>query len=536
MTILALIAAAFAALASLPVAASDGTASEEPAQVVRVSGAEDASVAGSAADPAGPAETPRPRARPKLSEEQRSLLERPDEQRFDEGPSVPVFGRPLIFGGQYTLRTRYEDDRLAKDGDTVDFVRLNQDGHIDAFYPWSEELSAYVRGRFVNRNLIWSSKDDSDHSWDVGLGEGWIFLGSLFGTPLSLQVGRQRIFDEREWWWDENVDAVRLHFDRERIHAEVAVADQVAPISTDDQDRDPEDEDHFLVLGRGMFEWAKNQQMGVYGLHRHDHSSPHRSGEIIDKDDEDKSDGDFTWLGVSALGRRQLGRLGGLSYWFDGAYMWGQEEFFDFVGPSDRRELRPQRIHSHTVSGWGIDAGATWELRLPLRPTLTLGYARGSGERGMQEQTDTGFRQTGLEGNNWKWRGGVNRFKYYGEILEPELSNLQVATAAIGIRLLRNSSVTLAWHHFRQVEAADFLRNVNIGADPDGQHRTIGQEWNLILGIEEWRHLQLEIIGGIFRAGPAFGPVPNGDPLTDRVRSQEGDLSYLGLFQLRANF
>jgi hypothetical protein len=494
----------------------------------------------------GPAETAGPRARPRLTARERAILERPDQQRFDEGPSLPVFGRPLIFGGQYTLRTRYVDEQIADGGATVDYLRLNNELKIDAFYPWNERVSVYLQGRLVNRNLLWATNEDSDDEWDAELGEGWLFLGDLLGSPVSLQIGRQRIFDEREWWWDEEFDAVRLHFDHEGLHAEASVADTLAPISTDLDRQDPEKQDIFRAFGRAMFEWAPKQQIGIYGLHQRDHSDPHFVGQFVDGEfvgpfvdgetEEDESDGDLTWLGISALGRRSLGRYGRLAYWLDGAYVWGDETFYAFTGPTGSRRLsNPSRIHDYSVRGWGIDVGATWELPLPGWPSLTLGYARGSGRSGMTEEEDRGFRQTGLQDDNWKWRGSVNRYKYYGELLEPELSNLQIFTAALGIQLLRNSSLTLAYHHFRQVEKADYLRDVSISADPDGLHRSIGQELDLILGIEEWKRVQLELIGGVFRAGAAFGPEP-GDSDRRRVDSQAGDLSFLGVFQFRVNY
>jgi len=290
-----------------------------------------------------------------------------------------------------------------------------------------------------------------------------------------------------------------------------------------------------------MFEWAPKQQIGIYGIHQADHSPPNFSDQIIDgEEEEDESDGDLTWLGVSALGRRSIGRYGRLAYWLDAATVFGEETFYDFrsYAPGSRlRTLRQRDIHDYSVRGWGVDVGATWELPLAWRPSLTLGYARGSGRSGMIKEEDRGFRQTGLQDDNWKWRGSVNRYKYYGEILEPDLSNLQIATAAVGIHLLRNSSLTLAYHHFRQVEKADYLRDVSISADPDGLHRSIGQELDLILGIEEWRHVQLELIGGVFRAGAAFGPEDGADDFLDgRVESQKGDLSYLGVFQFRVNY
>ena len=65
---------------------------------------------------------------------------------------------------------------------------------------------------------------------------------------------------------------------------------------------------------------------------------------------------------------------------------------------------------------------------------------------------DHAFRQTGIQDNNDKF-GGVTSFKYYGELLEPELSNLHILTAGIGRRFGRRMSLDLIYHNYRQDEA-----------------------------------------------------------------------------------
>ena len=99
---------------------------------------------------------------------------------------------------------------------------------------------------------------------------------------------------------------------------------------------------------------------------------------------------------------------------------------------------------------------------------------------------------------------GVNRFNYYGELLQPELSNLSIFTAAIGFPLLQDSSVELIYHRYRQVAAADFLRDARIDADPNGENPDIGEEWDLVFGFEPWSDLELELIGSLFKAGDAY--------------------------------
>jgi hypothetical protein len=139
-----------------------------------------------------------------------------------------------------------------------------------------------------------------------------------------------------------------------------------------------------------------------------------------------------------------------------------------------------------------------------LRPTFTLSYAFGSGDGDPQDEVDRSFRQTGLHENKWRF-SGVDRFRYYGELLNPELANLGIATVAVGIPMLKNSSLELVYHRYRQAKAADFLRDARIDDGLTGVSRDIGREIDLVLGFRERRRWELELIAGAFEAGEAFG-------------------------------
>ena len=40
---------------------------------------------------------------------------------------------------------------------------------------------------------------------------------------LALQIGRQGFKDKREWWWDNDLDAVRLHFSEGSLKGEISI-------------------------------------------------------------------------------------------------------------------------------------------------------------------------------------------------------------------------------------------------------------------------------------------------------------------------
>ena len=122
---------------------------------------------------------------------------------------------------------------------------------------------------------------------------------------------------------------------------------------------------------------------------------------------------------------------------------------------------------------------------------------------------DRNFRQPGLEGNEAKV-GGVTRVKYYGELLDPELSNLSVFTVALGLRPTRDTSLDLVFHHYRQPEAAARFRGADIDADPTGRSGRLGHEIDLVFGLRDWGNFEAKAVGGYFIPGPAFRPSADG--------------------------
>jgi alginate production protein len=192
---------------------------------------------------------------------------------------------------------------------------------------------------------------------------------------------------------------------------------------------------------------------------------------LLIRDDWSNKDDSSTFLGIHSDGEI----TDNLEYWLELAYVWGIDG-------------------SNKFSGIGFDLGSTYIFNLPLEPSITLGYAFG----------DDGFRQTGLQGNEGGFNG-VADFKYYGELLDPELSNLSIFTAGTGINPTEESSIDLVYHYYLQDKASNSLRNVGIEAEPDGRNKGLGSEIDLILGyVGRGETIELALILGYFIPGSAF--------------------------------
>ena len=98
----------------------------------------------------------------------------------------------------------------------------------------------------------------------------------------------------------------------------------------------------------------------------------------------------------------------------------------------------------------------------------------------------------------------MTSFRYYGELVEPELANLNIVTLGVGCRLAERTSLDLVWHGYWQDVALNSLGNSNLDRRPAGLDPEIGYELDLIFGSREWQSWDLELIGGWFQPGAAF--------------------------------
>lgn len=449
------------------------------------------------------------------------LIERPDDQDLEDKLILSLFGKPLALGGELEAVSDYLKDSELEDTADDDRWRLEQQLQIELLLRPATKLILFLEGEIRYELDLYAEDEDRNLAWAFERGETWLFIGDVLGSPFSLQVGRQEFRDTREWWWDENLDALRIRYDRHHLHMQIAIAQQVAPLSPDDGRIDPEEDDVLRLLGHVAWKWSERLRVEGFYLYQHDRSSQPSVGAVLSSEQQDATDADLSWVGVRVLGTLSSKSWGELRYRIDAAVVVGEEVMYDFDRLDDRRRRVSER-QPRDVLGWGMDLSVSWYSDLPWHPVLTLGYAVGSGDADSEGNTEHAFQQTGLQSNNGFF-GGVNDFAYYGALLDPELSNLHIWTVALGFRIVESSSIELVYHLYQQVNLAPFLRDVDIDADPEGDARHIGQEWDLVFGLEAWEHVEIELIGAIFRAGSAFGQL-------------NGELAYRVLFEIKYSF
>lgn len=291
--------------------------------------------------------------------------------------------------------------------------------------------------------------------------------------PFELTLGRRNFEDPKLWIYDAALDAAIFSFRPGDFRIEASVSRQDA-VDLDLAGHVPKQHTNNYMV-HSEYRGIEDHQFAAYFVLR-DH--PPSEGE-----------GRPRFYGVNATARPS----DRLHWWGHLAYVDGRDE------------------DGLSLVGYAVDAGATY--RFPsvwLQPSVTLHFGYGSGDGDTTDGKNHQFRQTGLQTNEAKF-GGVTQFKVYGEVLDPELSNLQIYTAAAGVRPAANMFIDLVYHHYRLNAIAETIRGSSLTAKMNQvatvPSKDVGGEIDIVVGFRNLfgvRGLGADLRGGWFFPGDAF--------------------------------
>ena len=426
-----------------------------------------------------------------------------DDVRPEDQLTVSFFGAPLTLGGEveggFQSQANYDFD----DGADDFRLRALPEVKLEAFYQPADNFVIFAQTKgFIESELV--DKDGSKET-DRGasLDQAWaLWSHDIGGGEIAVQAGRQQFQDRREWWWDDDLEAVRLRFARGRLSGFFAVAEKLWSTSTLEP-LEPDERDIRRFFANAVYAFERRRQAEIFLMRQNDHSSTYRMGDAILEDDFDEADSDLTWVGVRYRGRHKIDGVGKLYFTLDGALVRGNEVEIDSTEANG--VVSVTRPVKRRVKGAAFDGSLSWELPVEWEPILSFGYTIGSGDDTPDDGHDGDFRQTGLHGNNGKFRG-ISRFRYYGEALRPDLTNIRILTAAFGAPIGESVWVEMVLHDYKQQSARGEIPGSRLDLDPTGLSRKLGREFDLIVSYEQpSRKWEAELSAGAFRAGEAFG-------------------------------
>jgi alginate production protein len=427
--------------------------------------------------------------------------QRADDRRPDQPTTVQVFGQPVELGGSWDYSAEKRGNFDLDRGSARDRRVQEHEIKLEARTAPSPDSEVFVQAvGLLDKRRTGDADPTKDKSFERG--QTWVRFDRVGGSAFSVQAGRVPLIDRRAWWWDDDLDAVRVVGQGEGWRLDTGLAQELLRVSSKDRGISPGSRKVRRWFGQATWRLARRHAIELFWLNQRDASSRPALGSVaIDENATDPSDLSARWIGLRASGefRPETGLR--LAYWADLARVRGRESLTDYSEQANGSFLAGS-TGSRQLRGHALDVGAVLAFPVTLRPSIGAAFARGSGgER--SAVLDANFRQTGLQENKARI-GGVKRLRRYGELVDPQLSNLEVRTLAAGVRLLENSSLELIGHRYRQRVASSVLVGSRLSADPAGDSTDIGREVDVFLAMREWKHLELTLRWSRFTPGSAF--------------------------------
>ncbi len=309
-----------------------------------------------------------------------------------------------------------------------------------------------------------------DQTLSLLIDQGYITISNII-DPLKMTIGRKLLEDQRHWLYDTSLDLVMLEWKEGFFTTALSYSRQEAFDGDFLISQESSKINNFLIETR--YRGIEDHTFSAFHLRQRNHA-------------ESKETPKF--LGLQLVGNPNKH----LSYWGEFATVRGRDE------------------EGRNLKGYGGDIGLILKKGGKFNPNLTLGYAYGSGGDSNGNIENQSFRQTGLHSNEAKF-AGVSEFKTYGEVLDPDLSNIEILTLGMGFYPQSNATLDVVYHQYRQNTPGSQLQDGNITATLDRDagvtSHDLGKGLDIILGVRRafgLRRLGFDLRLGWFFPGDAF--------------------------------
>lgn len=376
----------------------------------------------------------------------------------DEQTGAPLslrFGENLRIGGQVYVRGQHERDfdlERRRRRDRTDTLTL---GKLDGLLTFAERRGRLFAEAALEKANSYRQNRPDPHSSKEEISR--LSVSWRLNQDVFLIAGRQDFRDSRQYLHREVLDGVRAVYRHNAIELDGGYAIGRRPAAGGN-----DFEDTRMATLTGTWHASNDWRLSAYTLHR----------------DDDAQGYDLALYGVRSYARPRYG----LGHWVE------------VGGASGRAESR-------SVRGLAVDGGATYTFDRRFRPTFGAGLAHAGG-RG-DAASRSGYRQSGLQANSAKL-GGVTRVHFYGELFDPELSNLTASTLLAAIRPFSGASFSVLYHDYRQDAASARMPLNELRISPNGRSRDLGREFDLVFGYRPDSRLAIEAIAARFFPGAAY--------------------------------
>lgn len=375
--------------------------------------------------------------------------------------------------------------------------------------PYNMFFKGDIRGVFQHRqrenNLL------TNEIWDGRFEVRQLYLENrriVESLPFGLLAGRKQFRDNRGWWYDNQLDVAQLQYNSTLFSASFSYGGRIIDERFVSETQNIGFEDSQFFIGHADYHYYYNHHIQPFVIYQTDDFSNNKIGKLVNIDSSLKPELDLVWVGVRFNGLFFLPDRSHLDYWADVATVSGTVRNFATTNVSSNVNSITA-IRSIDVSqSYGLDLGVIWKAAEDSWG-VSINYAHGSGDDS-DSDNQSSYRQPAIANNRGRVLG-PSRDRIYGELLRPELTNIQLVGISTGARLNKYLWLQGSYFHYWQIEASRQLTASNLSITPNGRNKEIGNEVDLTLVATWLDHLSTQLTLSGFHAGSAFNRVSGSD-------------------------
>jgi hypothetical protein len=315
-----------------------------------------------------------------------------------------------------------------------------------------------------DRLLFSMTKSDSKLQLDVK--DLYIRSNGLFDNRANFLLGRKYLKDDRGWYYKTSLDMIGMSNKNDLLLYEIYAGTR---LNKNTMAYDPNEVATNLkgvkfLIGHVSYEFMKDNTVEGFYVY----------------EDNKNASKKLNWTGIRVQGDVPQSNNNMLSYWGDVATM------------SGTYLQQPEQ-------GIGTDFGAKYYFTQHYS-AVAASLAYGSGGSNL-------YMQPSFTNNRSNYLSKDVSFRYYGEFLQPELSNMYISSLYFLHNFEKNQNKTgiIALHNYTQERASSSNYNAtNKTVNPSGKTTDIGNEIDLVLHYDLFENSYWRFSTGYFIGGKAF--------------------------------
>jgi len=327
----------------------------------------------------------------------------------------------------------------------------------------------YTDDRIILSTKYRNTERYNDIYFDIN--ELYIRSYCLYKDRFNILIGRKKTKDDRSWLYDSSLDQIRFFSENYLLNYKLIFATRINDETVTDDNSAKAGLKHFkYVIFNPEYEFYYQNKANVY---------------LIYQKYEDTS----AYIGALSV----KGISGGVLYWVSTALSKGDRPFDSLKD----------------ATGGAIDAGVKIASSEPLN--YGIGFAYGS-KNYIQPYSATNY-------SDYLHKGFSVR--YYGEIFDPYLQNLEVLSLYGDYKLHDNGTFFAAFHNYRQPTAKQVVYNDKYLFASNGKSKNLGNEIDLFYQYRIKKLRKLKAGFAYFKGADAFDGNENKDAFKVFVNYRE---------------